>query len=100
MNFKYDRSNLQNGRLNAQTTQETPGTFGEVNSADTVASSKDLAKSPQRMAGQMGARAMSLMNDPEEQQRTHKWMQQFGMSNEGAQFNQAKMNGGMPPQQG
>ena len=96
MNFKYDQANLQNGRLNAQTAQETPGTFGEVNSADTVASSKDLARSPQRMAGQMGARALAMMEDPEEIQRTNQWMDQFGMSNQGMQWNQAKMTLSQP----
>jgi hypothetical protein len=31
------------------------------------------------------------MNDPVEQKRTANWMQQFGMSNEGMQFNQARI---------
>ena len=97
MNFNSQQ--IQQGRLNAQASEETPGTFGETNGADTAAATKDLAKSPQRMAGQMGARAMSLMDDPVEQQRTQSWMQQFGLSNQGAEFNQAKMMGGMPPQQ-
>ena len=95
--MKFNKAELQQGRLNAQASQETPGSFGEINGADQANSSRDLSRSPHRMAGQMGARALALMNDPEEQQRTHTWMQQFGMSNEGAAFNQAKMNGGMPP---
>jgi len=98
--MNFDKTSLQQGRLNAQASQETPGTFAEINGADASMSGKDLAKSPNRLAGQMGARALSLMEDPDEQQRTHKWMQQFGMSNQGTEFNQAKMNGGMPPQEG
>jgi len=43
------------------------------------------------MAGQMGERAQALMMDPIEQQRTNEWMGLFGMSNEGAQFDQAKI---------
>ena len=31
------------------------------------------------------------MNNPQEVARTQNWMQQFGMSNEGYQFNQARM---------
>ena len=48
------------------------------------------------MAGRVGQRAIDYMTDPEEQQRTNRWMEAFGMSNEGMQFNQAKMMGGMP----
>ena len=47
--------------------------------------------STRRMAGQMGERAQALMMDPIEQQRTNEWMGLFGMSNEGAQFDQAKI---------
>ena len=53
-----------------------------------------------RMAGQMGARIQDLMNNPDEVARTQNWMQQFGMSNEGMQFNQARMMMANPqPQQ-
>jgi hypothetical protein len=48
------------------------------------------------MAGQMGHRIMEYMNDPAEQARTDSWMSMFGLSNEGMQFNQAKINGGTP----
>ena len=47
----------------------------------------------QRMAGQMGNRVMEYMNDPDEQARTDAWMEMFELSNEGQQFNQAKMGG-------
>ena len=98
--MNFDRQSIQQGRMNAQAAEETPNSFAEGNGADVINPTNDLARSPRRMAGQMGARAMSLLNDPVEQQRTQSWMQQFGLSNQGADFNQAKMNGGMPPQQG
>ena len=98
--MNFDRQSIQQGRMNAQAAEETPNSFAEVNGADQINPTNDLARSPRRMAGQTGARAMTLMTDPAEQQRTNTWMQQFGMSNEGTQFNQAKMMGGMPPQQG
>jgi len=89
--MKFSQSAIQQGRMNQSAGEETPGSFAEVNGASEVNSTRDLTKSPRRMAGEMGARAMSLMNDPLEQKRTADWMQQFGMSNQGMEFNQAKM---------
>jgi hypothetical protein len=52
------------------------------------------------MAGPEGNRALQMMNDPNEQKRVSNWMGQFGMSNEGMQFNQARMMMANPqPQQ-
>jgi hypothetical protein len=52
------------------------------------------------MAGQMGERIRDLMTNPQEVARTQQWMGQFGMSNEGMQFNQARMMMANPqPQQ-
>ena len=89
--MKFSQSAIQQGRMNQSAGEETPGSFAEINGASEVNATKDLTKSPRRMAGEMGARAMSLMNDPVEQKRTADWMQQFGMSNQGMEFNQAKM---------
>ena len=97
--MNFDKTAIQQGRMNAQAAEETPNSFAESNGSDLVNPTNDLARSPRRMAGQMGARAMALMTDPAEQKRTQSWMQQFGLSNEGVQFNQAKMMGGMPPQE-
>lgn len=97
--MKFSREALQQGRMNQRAAEETPGSFGSINGSDNVNATADLTKSPRRMAGVMGARAMDLLNNPEEIQRTKNWMQQFGMSNEGMQFNQAKMMGGQPAPQ-
>jgi hypothetical protein len=48
------------------------------------------------MAGEVGSRAMEMMSNPEEQQRTANWMQMFATTNQGTQWNAAKM--GLPPQ--
>lgn len=98
--MNFNRAQVTQGRLNSAASEETPGSFGEVNGADQVSATKDLAKSQNRMAGQMGARAQALMSDPNEQQRVASWMQQFGMSNQGFEYNQAKMNQGMMPAPG
>ena len=67
-----------------------PSTFGSDNGVTHRANSGDLdTKYNHRMAGPMGARALELMN-PNEAMKTNTWMEQFGMSNQGSQFNQAK----------
>ena len=38
----------------------------------------------------MGERALELINNPEAMERTNEWMNQFGQSNEGAEFNRSK----------
>ena len=43
------------------------------------------------MAGPVGNRAMQMMNDPNEKARTDNWMASFGLSNQGNEFNQARM---------
>ena len=43
------------------------------------------------MAGPGGAFAMQLMQDPNMQQRVANWNSRFIQSNQGMQFNQAKM---------
>ena len=91
--MNFNKAQLQQGRMNAQAASETPGTFGETNSSDIVHGTHDLTKSPMRMAGQMGVRALQLMEDPEESKRTATWMQQFGLSNAGREWNGDTMNG-------
>ena len=100
MNLDYSKQTIAQGRDNQQRIQETPNTFGEENGAANYTQTSQLDKPKQRMAGRVGQRALDYMTDPEEQMRTNKWMENFGLSNEGMQFNQAKMMGGMPPQEG
>ena len=76
---------------------ETPETFATMDGAAQPRESMELSKGNSRMAGEMGARALELMNNPNEQNRVQGWMARFGMSNQGMQWNQAKM-GGAPPQ--
>ena len=56
-----------------------------------------LDKPKQRMAGEMGNRIMEYLTNPDEKERTDSWMAMFELSNQGQEFNQAKM--GMPPPQ-
>ena len=74
-----NRRIIQQGRQNQLEANETPSSFtienGVVRSEDTG----DLAfKSREnRKAGELGARALELMNDPEELKRTQFWMDSF-----------------------
>ena len=98
MNIDYTQSTVAQGRINQAKAKEQPNTFATDNGAVDVTQMSSLDKPKQRMAGQFGHRALEYMNDPAEQERTDAWMDMFGLSNEGMQFNQAKINGGLPPE--
>ena len=93
--MKFESQDILNGQRNEQKQKENPNSFGELNGSAVVNPDGQM-KSKSRMAGQQGQRAMEMMNNPEEQQRTASWMRMFGLSNQGAEWNQAKM--GSPPQ--
>ncbi len=87
----FNVKDIQNGRLNQQKARETPGSFSSTNGTTEVNPTGDLSKSNRRMAGQVGSRALEMMSNPEEQQRTANWMQMFATSNQGMEWNQSKM---------
>ena len=93
--MKFQTQDILNGQRNEQKQKENPNSFGELNGSAVVNPDGQM-KSKSRMAGQQGQRAMEMMTNPEEQERTASWMKMFGLSNQGAQWNQAKM--GLPPQ--
>ncbi len=93
--MKFASQDILNGQRNEEKQKENPNSFGELNGSAVVNPDGQM-KSKSRMAGQQGQRAMEMMNNPEEQQRTASWMKMFGLSNQGAEWNQAKM--GLPQQ--
>ena len=95
--MKFESQDLINGRRNEEMQKETPNTFGEMNGSASVNPSGQMKPASGRKAGQEGERAIEMMTNPEEAERTARWMRMFGMTNEGMQFNQAKM--GLPPQE-
>ena len=95
--MKFESQDLKNGFRNEQMSRETPNTFSEINGSAAINPDGQMKAPSGRMAGQEGARAMEMMTNPEEANRTANWMRMFGMTNEGMQFNQAKM--GLPPQE-
>ena len=96
MKMNYNKEGVMQGRANQMKAKETPNTFATQDSASVVKGTAKLDRNT-RMAGQEGERLMAMMNDPIEAERTKKWMNMFGLSNQGSEFNQAKMMGGMPP---
>ena len=83
---------LRNGKRLQMELESNPTTFGQDSGVVQIQPNTNLDQtSGTRMAGQMGARALELMGNPMEAERTNQWMEQFGQSNQGAQFNQAKL---------
>ena len=95
MNFDYSNIGVIQGRANQDKAKENPNTFATESGAENITQATELDRPKQRMAGRMGHRIAEYLNDPEEQARTDNWMARFGLSNQGAMFNQAKM-GGVP----
>ena len=89
--MNFTRESIQQGRANQDASVETPESFATIDGASVPREGTELSKGNSRMAGQMGARALELMNNPNEQARVEGWMGRFGMSNQGMQWNQAKM---------
>ena len=87
--MKYSPEDIRQGNNLQRQAQETPSNFGILDGATERPTGDSVGKS--RMAGPAGSRALAMMNDPDEQQRTQNWMANFGMSNEGMEFNQARM---------
>ena len=87
--MNYSTQDIQQGNRLKTQAEETPTNFGTVDGATERPESTGFGKT--RFAGQKGARMIELMQDPTEAQRTMNWMSQFGLTNEGMQFNQAKM---------
>ena len=96
MKIPYTQSSVAQGRINQSKASEQPNTFATISGADSITQMSSLDKPKQRMAGKFGHRALEYLNDPAEKARTDSWMEQFGLSNEGMQFNQAKINGAPP----
>ena len=96
--MEFNAENIKQGRANQAASVETPESFATIEGASQPREGTELSKGNSRMAGEMGARALELMNNPNEQARVQGWMSRFGLTNQGAMWNQAKM--GVAPQEG
>jgi len=87
--MNYSSEDIKQGLSLKRQAQETPSNFGLLDGSVERPSDEGFGKS--RMAGPVGDRAMQMMNDPNEKGRTDNWMASFGLSNQGNEFNQARM---------
>ena len=65
----FNKQTVVQGRLNQAQANETPNSFATINGGSNVNETSVLATPDTRMAGQEGARAIQLMNDPVEANR-------------------------------
>ena len=98
MKMDYSQTGVAQGRINQAKAQEQPNTFSTESGVDQISLMSALDKPKQRMAGQIPNRVKEYLTDPNERARTDIWMNLFGVSVPGAEFNAAKMGGGLPPQ--
>ena len=96
MNFDYTDAGVAQGRASQERAKENPNTFGTDSGVDSVKQVTSLDKPKQRMAGMIGNRMLEYLSNPQEMKRTEGWMEMFGQSNQGMQWNAAKM--GIPPE--
>ena len=83
----YDPKTLQHGNRVRDELKQTPATFATDSGV-----ARFVPEKGRRMAGgPIGQRALELMTDPAAAKATGEWMKMFAQSNEGLQFNQAKM---------
>lgn len=85
--MKFSKEAIQQGRINQDSSTETPETFARLDGAAQPREHRELSQGHSRMAGQMGARALELVNNPFEQQRVQSWMAKFSSKPTGMQFN-------------
>ena len=95
--MSFDSKAVQQGNYAKKQSEETPTSFATESGSSFAQPTGSLDKKNElRMAGPGGAFAMKMMQEPEFAQRVASWNQQFMQSNQGMQFNQAKMQqGGM-----
>ena len=96
--MEFSRESIVQGLRNQEASAETPDSFATSDGAAIPRNTTPLDKSNTRMAGQMGAFALQLMNDPNAKAVNDAWMSRFGMSNQGMELNQAKMMMSQPAQ--
>jgi hypothetical protein len=88
----YSKEAILQGNRIQREGKEQVETFPQSGGTNDYRPLGDLSKSHgTRMAGDIGGFAMALLSNPQMQKNVTNWMQQFGDSNQGFQFNQARM---------
>lgn len=89
--MNYNRQQIIQGNRLKREAEENPGTFMENGVSFNEPVQNLDERSGTRFAGPGGAFALRIQQDPELALRVGQWDQLFAQSNEGMQFNQAKM---------
>ena len=84
---------VKQGQAIKKQAEETPTSFATEGGASFAMPTGGLAKDNDvtRFAGPGGAYAQRMMSDPELAMKNQQWNQQFAQSNQGMQFNMAKI---------
>lgn len=90
----FTKESIRQGRKNQDASAETPETFATLDGSAQVRPARELSIQNQRMAGDVGARALALMTNEEEIARTADWMAKFeSAAPQATEWKEAKMGG-------
>lgn len=70
----YSKENLYQGLLSQEAASETPANFARLEGAPQHRPARALDVANKRKAGGGGQRALAMLNDPVEKERTDNWM--------------------------
>lgn len=85
--INYSKTDLQQGLAMQKQTQENPGSFGSESGVASFQPQGDLSKQyATRMAGESGAFATAMMQNPQFQQQLQEWNGLFTSSKMGNEF--------------
>lgn len=85
MQFDYSPNLIRAGQKQRRELEAPLGQIMTNNDSSTSEATGGMDQ-PFRPAGAVGARALAMMQSPEEQRRTQMWNQQFARSPQGMQF--------------
>ena len=92
--MSFDPKVILQGNADKRALEENPTVGFTASGASTENPTDDIGKDPTRMAGPGGAFAFKMMQDPQYAQNIAGWNSLFAQSNQGMEFNQAKIQMG------
>jgi hypothetical protein len=90
----FDPKVVLQGNADKRALEENPTVGFTASGASSPEPTEQLGKDPRRMAGPVGAFALRQMQDPQFAKAVAGWQQAFAQSNQGMEFNQAKIQMG------
>lgn len=92
--MSFDPRVVLQGNQDKNELEENPTAGFTASGSSSSEPTKQLGKDHNRMAGPGGAFAFKMMQDPEFAKQVGGWNQVFSQSNQGMEFNQAKIQMG------